>query len=509
MRFVAALASVLVLLVLVEMALRIGYPCDLMMWSESPFMTNMMKLVHGMPIYTTPSDLNSYIYSPGLEYLTYTVLGPLGLALDVRFCRAVNVLVGLAAALIAGVLIVRVESDVHGGRRSWTLFLVSACTAALIVFNSQTSDGLHPDNLHMLHAVLSCLLCYEALRSGSVALAAATIAIAGVGVAVKQPAALAPVGAAAALLLGRRWERRGTLVLVAALTGVAVFMIWFVLGDANRRFFILDVPTSQPILYARALGLLDLFFRGHRLLLFVAVPFAVATILRAAPEPGRRFLLAWGALGLAEVAPSGLAALKVLGVDNNFAVMALWLWLLTGPAIGHVLTRWRPAGAGDPVPLLATGLLVVVLLSLLPMKVPPPSDSYRYCDAILTAVGADLKAGRRVFLSAGTTPFIRDGSSAVLLDRNESLAEVWWAGKKDVLDAMMRRFADGDYDRLYFVGGWAVPTIKLPVERYVKVGEIPGAAAPWLAPFLLPYWSGMRFTFETHSVNIYRLKDGA
>src|SRR5882724_12558138 len=87
MRAAAILASLLVVVLMVEIALRIGYPCDLMMWSESPFMTNMMKLVHGIPIYTDPSDLNSYIYTPGLEYLTYAILGPLGLALDVRFCR--------------------------------------------------------------------------------------------------------------------------------------------------------------------------------------------------------------------------------------------------------------------------------------------------------------------------------------------------------------------------------------------------------------------------------------
>ena len=121
----------------------------------------------------------------------------------------------------------------------------------------------------------------------------------------------------------------------------------------------------------------------------------------------------WTAIGSTEAAPSALAALKALGVDNNFGVMALWLWLLTGPVIGHVLARRPPSTAGAPVPLLASGLLAIVLLSLVPMKIPPSADTYRYCDAVVAAVSADLKAGRRVLLSSGTTPFIRNGFSSV------------------------------------------------------------------------------------------------
>ena len=92
----ASLASLLVLVLIVELALRIGFPCDLYLWSESPFMTDMMKLSNHLPLYTDPHDVNSFVYSPGLEYLIYALLAPFGLLLDVRFCRIVNIAVGFA-----------------------------------------------------------------------------------------------------------------------------------------------------------------------------------------------------------------------------------------------------------------------------------------------------------------------------------------------------------------------------------------------------------------------------
>src|ERR1700691_5694801 len=88
--FVAVLA--------VETALRIRFPYDLYFWSESPFLTNLMKLDHHQPIYTNPADGNSFVYSPGLEYLSFAILKPFGLELDIRFCRLVSVALGVFAS---------------------------------------------------------------------------------------------------------------------------------------------------------------------------------------------------------------------------------------------------------------------------------------------------------------------------------------------------------------------------------------------------------------------------
>src|SRR5579863_78036 len=73
--FVAVLA--------VETALRIRFPYDLYFWSESPFLTNLMKLDQHQHIYTSPADANSFVYSPGLEYLCFAILKPFGRELDI------------------------------------------------------------------------------------------------------------------------------------------------------------------------------------------------------------------------------------------------------------------------------------------------------------------------------------------------------------------------------------------------------------------------------------------
>jgi len=79
-------------------------------------------------------------------------------------------MIGMAAALCAAMVMAGVEADVREGARDRRLLVVSFSLAALVVFSSQTSDGLHPDNLHLLHASATLLVCYEALRRDRVAL---------------------------------------------------------------------------------------------------------------------------------------------------------------------------------------------------------------------------------------------------------------------------------------------------------------------------------------------------
>src|SRR4029077_46413 len=111
--FALALLALLVL----ELAARIPFGCDLYLWSESTFMTNMLKLANHLPLYSDPTDLNSFVYAPGLDYLTYALLAPLGRALDIRFCRLVNVLIGFGAAACAATIMTGLARDVLGCRR--------------------------------------------------------------------------------------------------------------------------------------------------------------------------------------------------------------------------------------------------------------------------------------------------------------------------------------------------------------------------------------------------------
>src|SRR6185312_1654253 len=74
----------LVVLAVQQLVARIRFPWDLFIWAESPFLTNLLKLDLGQPLYGDPADANSFIYSPGLEYITYLILKPFGRHLDIR-----------------------------------------------------------------------------------------------------------------------------------------------------------------------------------------------------------------------------------------------------------------------------------------------------------------------------------------------------------------------------------------------------------------------------------------
>jgi len=117
------------------------------------------------------------------------------------------------------------------------------------------------------------------------------------------------------------------------------FACWFVFADVNRRFFIFDLPTAQALMYSKVVVRLDGFFRGHRLLLSIVAPVSVLALARGHTRAGRAFLIAWLAVGIAQVAPSILPALKVGGIDNNFTVIALWLLVVAGAGVGTVVGR--------------------------------------------------------------------------------------------------------------------------------------------------------------------------
>src|SRR5690606_29365380 len=103
-----------ILLLAIQVMLRCLFPWDLYVWAESPFLTDMLKLEQGKPIYGPLADGNSFVYSPGLTYLTYAILKPFGLHLDIRFCRIVTVVIAVLASLIVGFALRRAVRMIFG-----------------------------------------------------------------------------------------------------------------------------------------------------------------------------------------------------------------------------------------------------------------------------------------------------------------------------------------------------------------------------------------------------------
>lgn len=462
----AVVTSALVVLLLGELALRVPFPCDLAMWSESPFMTDMLKVANGRGIYADPLDVNSFIYSPGLVYLTSTILGPFGLCLDVRFCRVVTIGLGLAAAATGGVF-VRAVSEKVGGDGQRSLGLGAACSVALVLFRSITADVPHPDNLSIFVAVTTLTLCHRATERGHTATAVAAFVLAGAAALTKQTAGGMLFGAVVAVMASRRWPIRRTLWL--ALPGFAMFVlsVSLLLGPDNARFFTWTVPAAHDLSLERlGGGLLPIIFRPYRVLLFATAP---AWILLLRREPlSRGLLTSWTAVGVCGVLPSALSLFKEMGADNNLAIIDVWLALLPWSALAVAHGRAQK---------LTLAGIVALLSATVPLKQPFPASALSYCDRMVSSVGADLRDGRQVLLGHGTTPLIRAGTTAVPRDREYTVLEITAARRNDVLVQMQARWRSRVYDRIYVI----YPGLMLSeAERrilateYRQVGHLPG-----------------------------------
>ena len=212
-----AVAVALLVALLAEEVPRVLFPWDLRYFSESPFLTDMMKLSSGAGMYASPEDGNSYIYAPGLGYVTFAILRPFGAQLDIRACRAVSVAIGFASAAVAGGVVHRLLSllgDRPGGRASR---IIATCAAALLIFINYTADACHPDNLYGLHAMALIALTFAAIDVSSYRRAVLAISFAALGITVKQTAVLGLVGSAAVLIYfcGRGWGLARSALLVA------------------------------------------------------------------------------------------------------------------------------------------------------------------------------------------------------------------------------------------------------------------------------------------------------
>jgi hypothetical protein len=519
----------------VTTTLRIRFPWDLFSWPESPFMTNMLKLDRSQPLFSAPAAANSFVYSPGLEYLTFVLLKPLGAHLDIRYCRLCNVLIGLAAAAVAGLFIRRALLTLTPNFRSGRFAMLGAAVAVLVIFRNFTADATHPDNLVMAHTAGLFLLTLAALQNGSLGFALATMLFAALGVFAKQILLGAFAGPALVFFRFGPWGKRKA-VLLGALgalaSAAALASLW---RQPLARFFTFEVLSHQGLnpfqLYWMAMDSLQ----GERAILWFLGLMGVSLLWAAGPV-GRKFVLLWLALGAGSVWPNAFSYLKQMGTWNNLIIFQLWLLLLVWPAVGVWLNQPVKPSAdssvqdpcrnppeelavtptasekpGRPIPphsnpasrgegsasgtalngvqgahapnsfwgrsllpsnlLVGTPLIAFVLL-LIPTRLPPHRLMYACCEAVQEHVTADLNAGLKVLVAHGAMYQLRAGSREVPLDRANSSLELRMAGLGS-LTQTAARIHDRYYDRIYLtLEDWYEPAVLAEIEKNYAVDTI-------------------------------------
>ena len=457
----------------VQVALRVAFPWDLFTWAESPFMTDMLKLDSGHPIYEDPADGNSFVYSPGLTYLTWAVLKPLGLHLDIRFCRVVIVVIGVLAGMVAGAGVRQALRMIAPQLRLPHLGWLSAGLAVLVIFRNFNADATHPDNLVMFHTAGLLWLTLKAVQSRSFGWAVAVMIFSALGVFAKQTLCVAFIGPALVFLRLKPWELRTRVALVVigvVASGVALAALWY---PEFARFYTWEVLTRQKIYVSRFYWMLVDLLHSDRALLLVLGAAAIPILWRS-DKAGRRYLEIWAWLGLFSVTPGALAYAKIYGTWNNIIIYQLWLLLLVLPALSVWLGRLNAAKLELHAPfnfVLATVVTGFVLM-LLPTRYPADRTMYDCCAAVQSRVTLDLKAGRRVLVAYGTMYQLRAGSREIPLDRACSIGDLRAAGISSRVK-LVERVRAHYYDRLYLaVEEWYDDDMRRAIHEHYLIDEV-------------------------------------
>ena len=322
---------------------RIFFPWAVCLWSESPFLTNLLKLDSHLPIYGPPADANSFVYVPGLEYICYAILKPFGLELDIRFCRIISVAFGVLAAACAAWLAGKAARPSADPKAKRIEFLVGLGVILLVSSRSITWDVCHPDNLHAFHALSVFCLCFAALETKHFSLAVASLIWAGVGVFTKQTEALSILGPALVFARFNPWGwRRWFLAVIsgAIVLAISLYLLWM---PHYGRFYTFEV-LSRHQLYAGKLLLIyiDLMIVDRGLLLYLAI--IAGFHLWTASEKGRRYVTCWICLGIFCVLPNAVAFAKENGISNNLILFEIWAVMLVWPFFLDLFDKLRQPG---------------------------------------------------------------------------------------------------------------------------------------------------------------------
>jgi hypothetical protein len=475
-RFLGCVVVVYLVWLGVVEALRLPFPWDLFVWPESPFMTNMLKLDLGQPLFGPPADANSFVYSPGLEYLTFALLKPLGLHLDIRYCRLVNVAIGVLAGIVAGLALGRAIRFVAPENRLGKFAWLGGGVAGLVIFRNFTADVTHPDNLVMLHTAGVFLLTFWAWREKRFGVAVLAMVLAGCGVFAKQILALAFLGPALVFAWFNPFGRRRGLLLALVGAFSAFGSLGVISSSAEARFYLLQLLPHQGIHVTRFYWMMiDLVTADRAFLLVLGL--STAGLLWRSGAAGREYLQFCAAIGIFSVCPNVASYVKTMGIWNNLIIFQLWLILITWPA----LALWLSRGADAKSPRreetslftwTVASVLVVFVLLLFPPKTPAQPAMYAACELIQKQVDADVKARRKVLVGHGMMYLLRAGSREVPLDRVNSILELKAAGYEH-LTKFPERIRQHYYDRLYLtVETWYPSEFVALIDQHYQVESI-------------------------------------
>ena len=443
---IAAIAVALTAVYLFWVSYYVFFPADILIWSESDFVNDILKFRLGYPLYTAQVNNESFTYVPGAQLLTYALAAIAGKATSIPAYRIVQLLYTGTAAVIGTLCCRRLLVLAKDSELASSSLWAAVCTPVLFLAatNSLTNrftHSLHNDALAQLITVLGfyLLLRYACDREPGVLAAMAILPAA--GFLVKQTLALWVVFYIGYLLFaGRRsWPKvLGFAAVSFGLIGAVVcgcYLIW------GQPFFYWTVT----VLGSHAVSPL----RSFQHLLDVWLYFAIGLLGGAAllRERSSRHLwaawLVWLALITLQTYTSGIAwMLNHIGPGCLLAV----IWFLA--ALPQLLRSSVSFARSAPHAWVhaAIGVAAVALLfsGLGFFRIPAPpisADARRYVHQI----EAEMTPASSTLLDAGSWVYL--ANNVLMKDRAPSIGERGYSQTGD-FSGILQRITEKRYSKI-------------------------------------------------------------
>ncbi len=388
--------------------LRLDY--DVAAWSEPMFLMDIIKWRTGAPLYASPEDSNSNMYSFAAPAVTYFLAKISGHPTSVVAYRWIQLCFLVAAALLA-VLCVREVLRLGAPELAeslpcvWYGFFFPA--AFLFALNPQTGAFnvfLHNDPLSLLMAAACLFVLLRYLGTGGKVWLAAMVVMPALAFSVKQFHAIWAAVFAVCLLFEPplRWKR--AIVFAAASFGLLLLTVAASLAHwgANYRYWIFTIMGQHT------LSVEKLIWRFSE-----AAPFLLPGVLGGwyflRGERREKFLGLW--CGWLAMILGGLYTSSITYSPTHLAAAALVGLSLGLAALAAIWPSGAPPNNGDGNWLKLASCVVGVLLAfgafgvLTPGEYPVTPDLHRYVSDIEREfAGVPMQ---RVLLDSGEWYYLR------------------------------------------------------------------------------------------------------
>ena len=448
----ATIGVLLVSIYLYWVSFYVLFPADILIWSESEFVNDILKFRIGYPIYSAQENNESFIYPPGTQMLTYLLAWLIGKPISIPLYRVIQlgyVLLAVVIAVCCCRRLINLGFPTFEHRLRWLWGIVWMPIFFLIATNSLTNPyvhNLHNDALTLLVSVAAYWLLLEYISTKDRRFLVLMVIIPAAGFLVKQSLAIWALLYCAYFVFFD--QQRSTIRVVtftlAAFGGIAVVVgvCYFIWGDhfIYWNFTVLKYhPRSilrsfQHILDAWAyltIGLLGGFMllRGEK--------FSQLT--------GAWFV--WLSLFVVEAYTSGIAWMHnhmgpgslIAGVWFVAAMVRFWPSIFSAAMTTFRLQIWVRFG-------ITIALVFLLLNGLGLVRIPMKSlsdDAYRYKEEIDKEF--EGQSVNNILLDSGTWVYLKD--DAIVKDRVTSIGDRGYGAIGD-FSGIIKRLRQKRYSKI-------------------------------------------------------------